>query len=308
MATELVDPMASVRAYLEAEKSSNTRRAYRTDWKSFSEWCGRVCEDPLPARPLAVAQYLAQLADGGLKASTIERRVAAIRYMHKAAGHEPPTNAEGVKAVMRGIRRTKGKRQVRKAPATAELLDRVISALPATLAGLRDRALLLVGFAAALRRSELVALEVADVRHASKGIFLHIGRSKTDQDGRGVDIPVPRGGKLQPVAALSAWLQAASIAEGPIFREVDRHGRVGATALSDRSVARIVKRAFAAIGAKVEDFSGHSLRAGFVTTSLEHKVDALKIMGITRHAKVDTLKIYDRRENGFDDHAGDDFL
>lgn len=308
MTTELVDPMASVRSYLAAEKSDATRRAYKADLENFNAWCGKVGETTLPASPEAVARYLAYLADGGWKTATIERRVAAIRFVHKAAGYEPPTNAEGVKAVMRGIRRRLGKRQVRKAPATAELLEQALNLLPETLRGLRDRALLLIGFAAALRRSELVALHVTDVSSRSKGILLHIGRSKTDQDGEGADIPIPRGGKLKPVDALEAWLKAAEITEGPIFREVDRHGRVGETALSDRSVARIVKRTFAPIGVKVEDFSGHSLRAGFVTTSLDRKVDPFKVMQITRHAKIDTLKIYDRRENDFDDSAGSDFL
>lgn len=306
--TDLVDPMASVRSYLAAEKSDNTRRAYATDFADLTSWCRQVGETPLPATPIAVARYLAQLADAGKKASTIERRVAAIRYVHKAAGLEPPTSAEGVKAVMRGIRRRVGKKQVRKLPATADVLTAAIARLPATPAGLRDRALLLIGFAAALRRSELVALDVTDITTAAKGIVLHIRRSKTDQDGAGADIPIPRGGKLQPVAALSAWLKAADITEGPIFREVDRHGRVGTAALTGRSVARIVKRVLGVACIDAREFSGHSLRAGFVTSSLEHGVDVLKIMRITRHEKVDTVKTYDRRENDFDDHAGEEFL
>ena len=306
--TDLVDPMASVRSYLAAEKSDNTRRAYATDFADFTSWCAGVNETPLPATPIAVARYLAQLSDAGKKASTIERRVAAIRYVHKAAGLEPPTSAEGVKAVMRGIRRRIGMKQVRKLPATSDVLATAISRMPSTAAGLRDRALLLIGFAAALRRSELVALRVDDITHASKGMVLHIRRSKTDQDGEGADIPIPRGGKLQPVAALSAWLKAAAITEGPIFREVDRHGKVGRAALSDRSVARVIKKVLGAAGIDARDFSGHSLRAGFVTSSLEHGVDVFKIMRITRHEKVDTVKTYDRRANDFDDHAGDDFL
>jgi site-specific recombinase XerD len=308
MSSELVDPLASVRAYLAAEKSENTRRAYATDWVDFQAFCEARGEPFLQASPIVVAQYLAHLADAGRKTATIERRVAAIRYAHKAAGFEPPTGAEGVKAVMRGVRRRLGRRQVRKAPATANLLSDAINRLPESLQGLRDRALLLVGFAAALRRSELVALNVVDVTARPRGLILHIRQSKTDQVGAGADIPVPNGKLLKPGAALRAWLEAAGISDGPIFREVDRHGRVGSAALSDRSVARIVKRAFAAIGANVEDFSGHSLRAGFVTTSLDHGVDVFRIMFITRHAKVDTLKTYDRRENGFDDHAGDEFL
>jgi len=308
MSGALVDPMGSVRAYLAAEKSASTRRAYAGDWADFQRWCDASVLASLPASPATAARYLAQLADSGLKASTIARRVAAIRYAHKAAGLEPPTNAEGVKAVMRGIRRSKGARPNRKKPATAELLAQAIALLPDTLRGLRDRAVLLIGFAAARRRSEIVSLNVEDVEFRRKGIVIEIRRSKTDQEGRGQLVPVPRGRALKPVAALEAWLAAARIEAGPIFREIDRHGRVGAAALSDRSVARIVKAAFAPLGLDVADFSGHSLRAGFVTSALEAGIDPLKIMPITGHVKVDTLKIYDRRENGFDDHAGDDFL
>jgi site-specific recombinase XerD len=306
MSTELVDPMASVRAYLEAEKSDNTRRAYASDWSDFRTWCdGQNCSC-LPAAPIDVARYLAQLADGGLKTSTIQRRTAAIRSVHKAAGFEPPTNAEGVKAVMSGIRRRLGKRQVKAAPATAELLGQALKNLPETLRGKRDRALLAIGFAAALRRSELVDLKVNDVDRRSRGIVLRIGRSKTDQDGEGADLPVPNGRRLRPVAALDAWLEASGITEGPIFRAVDRHGRVSRTALTDRQVSRIVKDVLgvAAVGA----FSGHSLRAGFVTSALDAGEDPLKVMKQTRHVKVDTLKGYDRRENSFEDHAGEEFL
>lgn len=308
MSTDLVDPLASVRAYLDAEKSSNTRTAYASDFRDFSEWCGLIGETPLPANPLVVARYLAQLADNGRKVSTIERRVAAIRYLHKAAGHEPPTNAEGVKAVLRGIRRRIGTRPVRKAPATAEVLLKVLARRGDGLAEKRDRALLLIGFAAALRRSELVALHVSDVSVRQRGIILHIRSSKTDQEAAGQDLPIPRGGRLRPVQALEAWLAAAGISEGPIFREVDRHGNVGEKALSDRSVARIIKRVVREAGIDERVFSGHSLRAGFVTSALDARVDPLKVMKQSRHKKVDTLAIYDRRENDFDDHAGGDFL
>ncbi|WP_246701435.1 site-specific integrase [Rhodopseudomonas sp. BR0G17] len=138
--------------------------------------------------------------------------------------------------------------------------------------------------------------------------FCCIRSSKTDQDGEGATLPIPRGRKLRPVAALEAWLSAAGITEGPIFREITRHGRLGTAALSDRSVARIVKKVLGAAGFDAMLYSGHSMRAGFVTTSLEHGTDVFKIMQQTRHVKVDTVKDYDRRENGFDDHAGGEFL
>ena len=140
MATELVDPRASVRAYLEAEKSVGTRRAYQSGWSDLATWCEASSEIPLPATPIAVATYLAQLADRGIKAATIQRRIASIRAAHVTAGHEPPTNAEGVKATMRGIRRTLGTRPSKKAPATAEVITRLLAVFPDTLAGIRDRA------------------------------------------------------------------------------------------------------------------------------------------------------------------------
>lgn len=306
--TAVVDPMASVRAYLEAEKSGNTRKAYKSDWDDFCAWCDTVNLISMPAEPVTVARYLAQLADSGRKVSTIERRVAAIRACHVAAQFEPPTGAEGVKATMRGIRRTKGTKPNKKAPATAELIARLLSLFPDNLAGKRDKAIVLIAFAAALRRSELVALRVGDIAWRPKGIVITIGRSKTDQDGAGTSLPVPRGRLLKPVAALEDWLQASGISEGPIFREVDRHGRVGNDALSGRSVARIVKRAIKALGLDEAIYSGHSMRAGFVTSALENGEDLLKIMSQSRHAKVDTLKGYDRRDAGFDDHAGGEFL
>jgi site-specific recombinase XerD len=308
MSTELVDPMASVRAYLEAEKAGNTRRAYAKDWADFSTWCKTQTIDPIAAAPVDVARYLAQLADGGRKVATIQRRKAAISAIYKAAGFEPPTNAEGVKAVMRGIRRTLRSRPVRKAPTTAELLSLLLEHLPNTLAGLRDRAILLVGFAAALRRSELVALKLEDIEQRVGGILLHLGQTTSDQEGAAAPIPVPNGKHIKPVEALNRWISAAGIMSGPVFREVDRHGKMGSTPLSDRSVARIVKRAVKAAGLDEDLFSGHSMRAGFVTTALGLKIDPLLVMKTSRHKKMETLAIYDRRDNDFEGGAGGEIL
>lgn len=208
---------------------------------------------------------------------------------------------------MRGIRRTVGAAKRKAAPATAELLAAALNILPETLRGKRDRALLAIGFAAARRRSELVSFDVEDIERRSRGIILHLKRSKTDQEGEGARIPVPNGRALRPVAALDAWLDAAGITGGAIFREIDRHDNIGAR-LSDRSVARIVKKVLSAAGLEASAFSGHSLRAGFVTDALERKVDYFKIMKQTGHAKVETLKEYDRRENELEDHAGGEFL
>jgi site-specific recombinase XerC len=169
----------------------------------------------LPAAPETVAAYLAAHA-GTSKASTLGRRVAAIRYAHKLVGHALPTDAEGVKATVRGIRRTYG---------SGKMLGMVATA-PDNLADLRDRAYLLIGFGGALRRSELVALDVADVEETETGLLVHIRGSKTDQERQGVTIAIARGDVACPVKALRDWLDAAAIESGPIFRPIDKAGRV----------------------------------------------------------------------------------
>jgi integrase len=228
--------------YAENEKAQATREAYATDWRDFSIWCLSRGATPLPAHVGIVAAYLSWLADSGRKSSTIGRRAAAIGYHHKMAGHEPPTNQEGVRAVLRGIRRTIGSAKQGKAPATADLIGQMLALCQDTIIGKRDRALLALGFAGAFRRSELVALEVADLAETPDGLRVTIRRSKTDQEGQGAEVAIPRGYKLRPVEAVQTWLAAASISAGPVFRAVGRGGRVSCEALADDSAARIVKR------------------------------------------------------------------
>jgi integrase len=165
--------------------------------------------------------------------------VAAIRYAHKIAGHEPPTNSEAVKATARGIRRTIGAAVGRKAPIMAEMIRAMAQAAPDTSKGLRDRALLLLGFAGAFRRSELVALNVADLAETEDGFRVTIRRSKTDQEGEGATIAIARGSVACPVKAVKAWLYAVGINEGPLFRSVSKGGHVSIARLSDKSVADI---------------------------------------------------------------------
>ncbi len=201
--------------FARAEKAPATRRAYRSDFDLFRSWCEAKGLAGLPAQPETIAAFLAAEAGRGIKAATIGRRVAAIRYAHKLAGHEPPTNSEVVKATVRGIRRSIGAAKTRKAPLLAEVARAMAQAAPPSLKGLRDRAMLLLGFAGAFRRSELVALDVSDIQEEEDGARVTIRRSKTDQEGIGVTIAVVRGGTAStcPVRALRAWLQAAGITE-----------------------------------------------------------------------------------------------
>lgn len=282
--------------YASSEKSEATRRAYRSDWRHFEQWCSARNLSTLPASIETTASYLAHLADSGLKASTISRRLAAIAYAHRLSGAPPLCSAEPIKAVLRGIRRRIGVAVEQKTPATAHAITKMLRRIPDTLAGKRDRAILLLGFAAALRRSEIAALNIADLERTADGLLIHIRKSKTDQEGAGHVVAIPRGSKLRPVDALDEWLAASGRTDGPLF------------GISDRTIANIVKRYARLANLNPQDFSGHSLRAGFVTSALESGADILKVMDVTRHREVKTLKAYDRRAKAFKDHAGRKFL
>jgi site-specific recombinase XerD len=287
-----------------AEKAASTRKAYGTDFRLFKAYCEAKGVSSLPATPETVAAYLAVAAQTA-KPSTIGRRVAAIRYAHKLAGIEPlPTDAGGVKATVRGIRRTFGAARNKKAPAVAAKMHSMVATAPEGLAGLRDRALLLLGFAGAFRRSELVALDVADIEETETGLLVTIRRGKTDQEGAGRTIAIPRGDIACPVKALRVWLEGAAIAAGPIFRPIDRAGRVRASRLTCRSVANFVKAYAGRAGFDASTFSGHSLRSGFLTSAAAKGASIFKMMDQSGHKSVDTLRGYVRDAELFKDHAG----
>jgi len=302
------DPLEAARRYAAAEKSENTRRAYRADLKQFVAWCESVGRRAVPASAETCAVYFAHCAESGLKVSTIQRRAAAIAYAHRLAGEASPLGVEAVKMVLRGVRRSLGVAPQGKAPLTADLVLKLVRRLPDTLAGKRDRALIVLGFATALRRSELVALRVEDLSRVAEGLIVRVVRSKTDQEGRGREIAVPFGGRLKPVEALDAWLAAAQISSGPLFRAVSRHGAVSAGAIDGRAAAEIVKRAAGRAKMDAAAFAGHSLRAGFVTSALASGADLFRVMDVTGHREVKTLRGYDRRAKAFKGHAGARFL
>jgi site-specific recombinase XerD len=291
-------------AFARQDKAPATRKAYRSDFASFQAFCLSRGVASLPATPETVAAYLASGAEAGLKPSTISRRCAAIRYAHKLAGHEPPTNAEAVKATLRGIRRAIGVAPARKAPAVAEIMRDMAHAAPAGLKGLRDRALLLLGFGGAFRRSELVALDVADLEETEDGLRVTIRRSKTDQEGQGVTIAIIKGGVYCPVRALKAWLDAAGISEGPVFRPVRKGGKVRSQRLTAKSVCDLVKTYADSVGLDGAAFGAHSLRSGFLTSAARRGASVFKMRDVSRHKSMDVLQSYVRDADLFRDHAG----
>jgi site-specific recombinase XerD len=296
-------------AFAEQKRAASTRNGYAADFRLFDAWCHANGLAALPAAPAAVATYIALEAQRGIKPATLGRRVAAIQYAHREAGHEAPTDSRHVRDVMSGIRNTMGVAPDRKAPATADRLAAMLAAIPTdTLAGKRDHALLLLGFAAALRRSELVALTVEDLEEVPEGLRVLIRRSKTDQEGEGRTIAIPPGSKLRPIAAAKAWLEAAGITTGALFRSINKGGRMSDEPLTGRTVADLVKRYAAAAGLDPAEFSGHSLRAGFVTSAAAHGASIFKMQAVSRHKTLDVLSDYVRDADAFKDHAGAAFL
>lgn len=265
-------PIERARGFARTGKSENTRRAYATGWRQFETWCARAGLRPLPAAPETVALFLAELGGGGAKPSTIALRLAAIAARQRDDGHSFDAHHKAVSEVMAGIRGTHGVAPTKKAPILSADMRAMLEALPATLAGARDRALLLIGFGAALRRSELVSLDAGDLSITEQGLIVRLSRSKADQEGAGHEIAIhcrsdPR---LCAVTAYEAWLAASKITEGPLFRPVAGRGGGGVRPgrLNDRAVALIVQRAVARVGFDPSLYGAHSLRAGFASLAL----------------------------------------
>jgi site-specific recombinase XerD len=308
-APALLDLAETAKQYIDQSLSFATRKAYAGDFKIFSAWCAAHSVPALPAAPETVALFLANQARAGVAASTLNRRLAAIKCAHEAQGHATPTAHKGVTAALKGIRRAKGTAPVKKKAATADLVKEMVRRCPDTLTGKRDRALLLLGFAGAFRRSELVALTVNDLAFVDDGLRVTIRKSKTDQEGAGQVIAIPHGSLLFcPVAALRNWLAVASIEAGAIFRAVGKGGRIRQAALSDKSVAKRVKHYAGQVGLNAADFAAHSLRAGFVTSAAEAGASIFKMAEVSRHRSTDVLAGYVRSANLFKDHAGADLL
>lgn len=275
--------------YVRVSVSENTRRAYRSDLRHFVNWGGSI-----PSTDVMIADYLAAYADR-LSVATLSRRVASIAKAHTSKGLISPTVSDLIKTTLRGIKRTHGQPQRVSAPLLTEDLLRIMNMLGDGPKDMRDRALLLVGFAGGFRRSELVALDVRDVRHVRQGMIINIRRSKTDQAGSGREIGIPHArGRFCPVASLKAWLQLAGIESGPIFRPINRHGQIDLVRLSPEAVATVVKERVTEIGLDPADYSGHSLRAGLATSAAMAGVSTLDIRKQTGHTSDAMLARYVR--------------
>lgn len=274
-------------------RSQATWRAYEADWRDFQGWCAGHSLMALPADPVTVGLYLADRAKT-LSVATLTRRLSAVAVQHRLAGHHLDTRHPAIRDVMAGLRRSKGMAPRQTEALTVALAKRVLATCQDGLGDVRDRALILVGLAGGLRRSELVDLDVSDLTVSDEGVRVRIARSKGDQDGAGQVIGINRTGTPTcPVAALEAWSAAAGIKAGRVFRSIDRHSRVGAS-LSGRAVALILKKRANRAGLDPAAFSGHSLRAGFATSAARAGIEEREIMATTRHRSAAVLRRYIR--------------
>ena len=294
----------SARSFLRQAKAENTVRAYHSDWRHFTVWCREHQRTVLPATPETISLYLSQLA-GTHKTPSLTRRVSAISQAHQTSGYASPTQTSLVRTLMAGIRRAKGTASATKAPTLTEDIRRMVAAVPENLLGLRDRALLLVGFAGGFRRSELVGLDREDCEFTKDGLIVVLRRSKMDQEGAGRKIAIPYGSNPEtcPVRTLEAWLSTPALEQGALFRPVSRHGQIQAARLSGHAIALVVKRYAMAAGLDPLKYSGHSLRSGLATSAAINGASERSIMAQTGHRSVAMVRRYIRDGNLFRENA-----
>ncbi len=310
LAPVTLDPSLSyrcdlVRGYLETARARNTIRGYRSSFRQFEAWCKTSGLVPLPAVPETVARYIATQAPR-LCVSTIEHHLAAIKKAHVAAGFSLDIQSDLLLTeTLKGIKRVHGNVVRQKTAILTEDLRSMLRGLPPSTKGSRDKALLLIGFAGAFRRSELVSVDVADLSFETAGVKILLRRSKTDQEGRGRTVAIPYGtyDETCPVLALQSWLNESLIVDGPVFRPVQKGGRIAACRLTGHAVASIVKHYAGSAGFQLASVSGHSLRAGFVTSAVRAGEPERRIMRQTGHKSIEMVLRYVRQANVFTDNA-----
>ena len=309
-ALSFAEAEAAAADYRRAARADNTRRAYRAGVAAFTEWCALHRQTALPASPATVAAFLAAEAGRGLAVNTLRLRHAALRYLHLLAGYPPPTASALVAATFAGIRRAHRRPLRKKTALVVEPLRAALRAMPDTLPGLRDRALILVGFAAALRPSELAGLDIAALTRHEDGITLFLPWRKNDQEAHGTTVWLPVGKTdLCPVRALEAWLAAAEISEGPLFRRLWRlppprerqgvrrkpvadHYRLGSNPIDTDSIALVVKKWTGLAGLDAAAFAGHSLRRGAISSGVAQGVHIARLKQFSGHASLKSLEEY----------------
>ncbi len=305
-----------------SELSDNTRKAYQKGWSRFTDYCATEgIDDPLSVPPDRVARFFVHLATGASPKSgvtpsmgTVMLYKSAVNKKYLEAGRPSPTRHPVVRATLKGLARLKGSSS-RKVEALREYHIRaMLRACPNTPIGKRDAAMIAVGFAGALRRSEICNLVFDDVEFLDSSeddrdrMWITIRQSKTDQQGKGQRVAILDGKAVRPIMRLRLWLESSGITNGPVFQTMKRGGRLRGKPMHHSDIPRILKHYAAQIGLDPKDIAGHSLRAGFVTSAAVHGARLDKIMAVSRHTNPATVMGYIRDADAFADHAGESFL
>jgi site-specific recombinase XerD len=306
--TGLEDLIQKANDLIRAAKAPSTRKAYQSDFRTYESWCTGHGLTSLPSTPETIALYIASCVIARLAPATIARRLASISKAHQAAGfEESPASTKHfvVGEVLKGARRTLGVAQKCKDPLLLNDIRRLVDSCPKNLLGLRDRALILIGFAGAFRRSELCAMALSDLSFSDSGLVINVPRSKADQEQAGDKVAIPFGehDETCPIKALRGWLAAANVAQGAVFRGVDRHNHVAARGLHRDSIAAIFKVAAARAGIDATNIAGHSVRAGMATQAALNGSSERAIAKTTRHRSRRVLRRYIRPGELFRENA-----
>ena len=281
---------------LRNSKSTNTLRAYQSDYNDFSLFCSKNGFQVMPTEPKILSLYLTHLASYS-KFSTLKRRLASISIIHKTKGHYIDTKHPIIVENLMGIKRTNGSNQKSKKPLLINNLKLLIKAIDESkeknIRKIRDKALVLIGFSGGFRRSELVNIEYEDIEFVEEGVKIFVKRSKTDQSGEGMTKAIPYFDNINfcPVKALNKWVVEAELKDGKIFN------------ISDKNVALIIKKYANYAGLDAHKYAGHSLRSGFATSTAESGAEERNIMAMTGHKSTEMVRRYIKEANLFKNNA-----
>ena len=281
---------------LRNSKSTNTLRAYQSDYNDFYLFCSKNGFQAMPTQPKILALYLTHLASYS-KYSTLKRRLASISILHKAKGHYIDVKHPIIMENLMGIKRTLGSNQKGKKPLLINDLKIIIKAIDQSKEKekrkIRDKAILLIGFSGGFRRSELVDIEYEDIEFVSEGVKIFVKRSKTDQSGEGMTKATPYFDNKDfcPVIALKNWIEIIELRNGKIFN------------ISDKNVALLIKKYANYAGLESHRYAGHSLRSGFATSTAESGAEERSIMAMTGHKSTEMVRRYIKEANLFKNNA-----
>jgi len=294
---------------LKNSKANNTVRAYKSDFNDFSLFCVKNGLKPLPSEPKIVSLYLTHLSTKEVKMSTLKRRLVSIGVIHRLKGYYLDTKHPSIIENIMGIKRRKGSIQKGKKPLLINNLKQLVNVIDEynnqEIKKLRDRSIILIGFAGGFRRAELVSLDYDDLDFVTEGLKINIKRSKTDQFGEGSTkaLPYLDNSNYCPVLSLKNWIKLTNINSGPLFRRFTKGSRLTINRLTDQSVALLIKKYLNLAGIENKDYSGHSLRSGFATSAAESGVEERSIMAMTGHKSTEMVRRYIKEANLFKNNA-----